>query len=429
MHCIIPLLSCLAFAHAIPRPATPTPLVMPMDDETDEAVEHVVLLRSDQEVSPQIHAVLAELDLHPDHDDVVQVFNNSAFKGFSVNANKARCTQLANMTSVGILEKNVKLTSNVVTRSPAPWGLERISVGSAGTSQTGLNSSYSYDAPALGQGADIYIIDTGINTANSDFGGRATTGWPSANATDTDGHGTHTAGIAGSDTYGVASKANIVGVQSIAGGSGSTSTVIAGMNYVIQQHDAKKAAGKLVGSVMSMSLSTGYGQQSPSFSQAISAAASAGVHVVVAAGNDGQNACGVSPAAAAGVSGPAIAVGSIGYNNSISSFSNTGPCVDVYAPGEDILSTWIGAAQATQYLSGTSMAAPHVTGIVAYQIANNATLAQNPAAMKAWITSNALKGLVGGKVLVGDRLLLANNGVTVSAAMQAQRAKLASMAA
>ncbi|GAM91450.1 hypothetical protein ANO11243_095000 [Dothideomycetidae sp. 11243] len=403
---------------------------MRMDDDDDDApIEHIFLFKSDQQTQPQIHAVLANIDLTTDHEDVLQVYNNSAFRGFSVNANRSRCTQLSNMASIGSLEKSVKLTSNVVTRSPAPWGLERISIGSAGSSQIGLNSSYSYDNQALGQGADIYIIDTGIYTQNTDFGGRASAGWPSASVTDTDGHGTHTAGIAGSNTYGGASKANLIAVQSIANGSGSTSTVIAGMDYVIQQHDAKKAAGTLLGSVMSMSLSTAENQTSTAFVQAISAAAAAGIHVVVAAGNDGSNACGVSPANAGGVAGPAIAVGSIGYTNAVSTFSNTGPCVDVYAPGESVLSTWINSTAATEYLSGTSMAAPHVTGIVAYQIANNATLAQNPAAMKQWVRDNALRGLVGGQVLVGDALLLANNGVSVSPEMQAERAKLAAAAA
>lgn len=426
MLCIIPFVSLLAVANAIPKPAHK--IAMVMDNENDTPLEHIVLLANTHQASHHIHSALAQINLTPDHEDVVQIYNNSAFKGFALNANRARCSQLSNMTSVGVLERSVKVTSNVITRSPAPWGLQRISLGSAGASQTGLNSSYSYYYPSVGQGADIYIVDTGIYTSNEDFSNRAVNSWPSSSITITDGHGTHTAGIAGSDTYGVASKANIIGVQAIANGSGSTATVMAGMDFAIQQHDAKKAAGTLLGSVISMSLSTGYGQQSSTFTTAIDAAALAGVHVVVAAGNDGQNACAVSPAAAGGDAGAAIAVGSIGYGNAISSFSNTGPCVDVYAPGEDILSTWIDAPEATQYLSGTSMAAPHVTGIVAYQIASNATLAQNPAAMKAWLQQNALRGLVGGKVLVGDKLLLANNAVPVSASLEAERMAAASAA-
>lgn len=417
----------LALANAAPT-SNPRLGVEQDDDDDDTPMEYTVLLNPDQPTPPEILSVLADLELTPESENVYEIYNNSAFRGFSVNANKVHRTKLAAMDSVGVLEKTVELTLAVEQRGGAPWGLERITTGSNGGVVRGLQSTYQFDDGKLGEGADIYIVDTGVYTEHTNFGGRATPGWPSSGATDEDGHGTHVAGIAASNTYGVASKANIIGVRSLAGGSGTSSTVIGGLNYAVQRHDQKKKDGTLVGSVISMSLSTPYGQRSSTFTQAVNAAVKAGVHVVVAAGNDGQNACGVSPAEAGGSQGPAIAVGSIGFNNTVSDFSNTGPCVDVYAPGEQIISTYINGPQATAYLSGTSMAAPYVTGIVAYEMARDPKLAQDPAAMKAWIKNNALKGVVGGSVLRGDSLLLVNNGVSVGPAMAAARQQLAAAA-
>ncbi|KAG8630920.1 hypothetical protein KVT40_000060 [Elsinoe batatas] len=428
MQFIYNLLCFLVLANAAPLPGTPRTGVEQDDEGDDTPMEYTVLLNPDQPTPPEILSVLADLELTPESENVYEIYNNSAFRGFSVNANRVAANKLHAMDSVGVLEKTVELTLAVERRGGSPWGLERISTGSNGGATRGLASTYQYDDGKLGQGADIYIVDTGVYTEHTNFGGRAVPGWPASGSADQDGHGTHVAGIAASNTYGVASRANIIAVRSLAGGSGTSSSVIAGLNYAVQKHDEKKAAGSLVGSVISMSLSTPYGQRSSTFTQAVNAATKAGVHVVVAAGNDGQNACGVSPAEAGGAQGPAISVGSIGFDNTVSDFSNTGPCVDVYAPGEQIISTYINGPQATAYLSGTSMAAPYVTGIVAYQMARDPTLAQNPAAMKEWLKNNALKGIVGGNVLKGDPLLLVNNGVSVGPAMTAARDRLAAAA-
>ncbi|PNS18117.1 Subtilisin-like protease [Sphaceloma murrayae] len=425
------LLCCLALARALPTPNNPRLGVEQDDDDDDTPMEYTVLLSPNQETPPEVLSVLAELELTPESDNVYEVYNNSAFRGFSINASKVHRTMLRTMDTVGVLEKTVELTLAVEQRGGAPWGLERISTGSNGGAERGQRSTYAYDDSKLGTGSDIYIVDTGVYTQHSDFGGRATAGWPATSgqdATDSDGHGTHVAGIAASNSYGVASKANIIGVRSLAGGSGTSSTVIGGLDFALQRHDTQKSRPGFVGSVISMSLSTPYGQKSQTFTNAVNAAVAAGVHVVVAAGNDGQNACEVSPAEAGGAKGKAISVGSIGFDNTVSDFSNTGPCVDVYAPGEQIVSTYINAPNATAYLSGTSMAAPYVTGIVAYQMARDPALAQDPAAMKEWMRQHSLKGVVGGNVLKGDALLLANNGVTVGPVMEAAREQLAAMA-
>lgn len=148
----------------------------------------------------------------------------------------------------------------------------------------------------------------------------------------------------------------------------------------------------------------------------IRAAAAAGVHVSVAAGNNGADACAHSPGSSAGANGPAVAVGSVGTDNVISSFSNTGSCVDIYAPGEDVVSAWIGDTNLINTLSGTSMAAPHVTGIMAYLMVEHPELAQDPAAMKTYLTTTAIKNAVTGTANSGDAKLLVSNGETGTSA-------------
>jgi cerevisin len=151
--------------------------------------------------------------------------------------------------------------------------------------------------------------------------------------------------------------------------------------------------------------------QSDSMKQVILAASAAGMHITVAAGNDNEDACNFSPSQNGGDLGPAISVGAIGMSNIISVFSNTGKCVDVYAPGEEILSAWIGSPETINQEDGTSQATPHVAGIVATLMLKNQTLAQNPSLMKAYIQSSALTGVVKQVVVQqGDKGLLANNG-------------------
>lgn len=384
--------------------------------------EYVVILDKDHPTPPAVEQVLQRLDLDPAHPDVRHVYNNSAFRGFAASM-KSHCIDLlTNMTEVSVVEETIAVTHAAAvplerrgtpfpidSRANAPWGLQTISTATIPTDANAkeLNFTYSFANTDLGTGADIYVVDTSLYAEHIVFGNRAKQIWSfDGNSSVVDGHGTHTAGTAGGASLGVASNANVFGVRALSGdGTGWSSDVVAGIDYVVQQHDLRKASAATNGhrgSVMSISLAAG---KVDSLDQAVSAAIQAGVHTVVAAGNAGTDACGTSPAASGGIKGSAITVGSVGITGKRSSFSNTGDCVDIYAPGEDIISAWLGAPDMVNVLSGTSMATPHVAGIVAYATANQ-TLANDTGLMKEWIR---MQGHVN-----SEGIVVANNGVLAS---------------
>jgi cerevisin len=380
--------------------------------------EHIVIFDNSQPITPEINEVLTRLELTEDHPDVSHVFKNSAFRGFSASMQSHCLDLLANMTDISIVERTASVQSayavpkqrrdaTIDTRGHAPWGLNRISTAAfSAHDPKDMDYTYNFVNSDLGQGSDVYIVDTGLYEDHVVFGGRAKQIWSFDKSNEiTDGHGTHVAGTAAGETLGVASKANIFGVRTLAGdgSEGWSSNVVAGIDFVLQQHEARKANADFKGSVLSMSLASA--GKVDAIDKALDAAIKAGVHVVVAAGNAGTDACAGSPASAGGTHGPAIVVGSVGISGDMSSFSNHGECVDVYAPGEDIISAWIGAPDVVNVLSGTSMATPHVTGIVAYAMANS-TLANSPGLMKEWIRMQGLPR--------GDGTVLANNGVWAS---------------
>jgi cerevisin len=380
-------------------------------------LEHIVIFDNSKPIPAEVNEVLSRLELSEDHPDVRHVFKNSAFRGFAASM-KSHCLDLlANMTDISIVEQTASVQSayaipihiqrrdaTIDTRGHAPWGLNRISTAAfAAHDARQMDYTYNFVNADLGRGSDVYIVDTGLYEDHVIFGGRAKQVWSFDGSSEvSDGHGTHVAGTAAGETLGVASKANIFGVRTLAGdgSEGWSSNVVAGIDFVLQQHEARASSPDFKGSVLSMSLASA--GKVDAIDQALAAAVKAGVHVVVAAGNAGTDACTCSPASSGGTHGPAIVVGSVGITGDTSSFSNTGECVDVYAPGEDIISSWIGAPDVVNVLSGTSMATPHVTGIVAYAMANS-TLAANPGLMKEWIRMQGLPR--------GDGTVLANNGV------------------
>lgn len=376
------------------------------------AEEHIVIIDRSHPASPDPADVWKTVGLHKTHQNVSCVWNNSAFTGFAATIRPAHVSSLLKMGKGLLIEKSTSVIHTGVirreeqtysTRANATWGLEKISnVFFTQRDPQDMDYTYTFQNDAPGEGADIYIIDSGIWVDHIGFDGRARMIWSfDGNDTDTDGHGTHVAGTAGAADFGVASAANVFGVRVLDDkGQGSTATVIAGIDYVITQHDQRKqSATGFTGSVMSISLAAA-GQVS-ALDQAIAAAVRAGIHTCVAAGNEAVDACTGSPAASGGDNGPAITVGSIGISGQQSSFSNFGKCVDVYAPGEEVLSAGMQVPNLLVFLTGTSQATPHVTGLVAYAMSNR-SLANDPALMKDWIKSTALPQ--------GDGTTIANNG-------------------
>ncbi|XP_784875.2 uncharacterized protein LOC579680 [Strongylocentrotus purpuratus] len=236
-----------------------------------------------------------------------------------------------------------------VYRSQVTWGLDRVDQRSLP-----LDNRYSSHNGA-GSGKTVYVIDTGVRATHNDFSGRAqqVANYAGGNNEDCNGHGTHCAGTVGSNTYGVAKSVQIRGVKVLnCFGSGSTSGIVNGINYVI---NAARWNSNLIAS---MSLGGG---ASTSLDNAVKNMVNAGVPTAVAAGNDNANACNYSPARES----TAITVGATDSNDRRSSFSNYGSCLDIFAPGTSITSTWHTSNSATNTISGTSMACPHVAGALA----------------------------------------------------------------
>ncbi|KAF2014518.1 hypothetical protein BU24DRAFT_423444 [Aaosphaeria arxii CBS 175.79] len=252
------------------------------------------------------------------------------------------------------------------TEKNAPWGLARISHRDQLSFGTWNKYLYSGDG---GEGVDVYVIDTGTNVKHVDFEGRAKWGKtiPQGDADeDGNGHGTHCSGTVAGKKYGVAKKAHVYAVKVLrSNGSGTMSDVVKGVEWAALAHKDTVAAAKngkkkgFKGSAANMSLGGG---KSTTLDLAVNAAVDAGIHFAVAAGNDNADSCNYSPAAAEN----AVTVGASTLLDQRAYFSNFGKCNDIFAPGLNILSTWIGSEHATNTISGTSMASPHIAGLLAY---------------------------------------------------------------
>ena len=209
---------------------------------------------------------------------------------------------------------------------------------------------------STGNSSYVYVIDTGIYSGHADFAGRVTSGYSAISdgngSEDCNGHGTHVAGTIAGSTYGVAKSTRVVAVRVLdCAGSGFSSSVVAGINWVTQSHPG--GAG-----IINLSLG---GSANSAIDSAVASATAAGLTVVVAAGNSSADACSSSPARAPS----ALTIGAIDRADSQASYSNYGSCVDLWAPGTNITSAWIGGSSATRTISGTSMASPHVAGLAA----------------------------------------------------------------
>lgn len=308
-------------------------------------------------------------------------------QGFSGYFDEATANSLRKSPSVEHVEEDmiVQIHSK---QTYAPWGLERISSANSlnGGNASALSYTYQYDELA-GQDVDIYFVDTGINVNHTQFcGGRATwgatfgDGYPSI---DDHGHGTHVAGTAAGNTFGVAKKANLTAVKVIDGqGYGQLSDVLNGLDFVYKQVNLTQRP-----SIVSMSLG---GTKSFLWDSVVTGLVNAGIHVVVAAGNDNDDANNYSPAGAEG----AIAVGAINITDERAWYSNYGKQVAIFAPGTDVVSAWSTDELAIRRDTGTSMATPHVSGLVAYLLATEGHC--SPDEMKKRLQNHAIKGALKG---------------------------------
>jgi subtilisin family serine protease len=282
------------------------------------------------------------------------------------------------------------------------WGLARVS--HEGSVSGGVKQQYRYSQKNTGLGVEVYVIDTGIMTTHNDFQGRAKWGIAFADGgrqDDGNGHGTHCAGTVGGILHGVAKDATLVAVKVLsAAGSGTWQDVIAGVDYVTNN-------GRPGFAVASMSL--GGSGSNIGLTNAVNAAVSSGIPVVVAAGNSNANACNYTPSgitSTISVCASEIAGFEPTEFDGRSSFSNWGTCTDIFAPGRDITSAWIGSNSATNMISGTSMACPHVAGYVAGLLSEDSN--RRPDDINALLVEHGQKDLITNPGTGSPNLLLHN---------------------
>jgi subtilisin family serine protease len=298
----------------------------------------------------------------------------NTIKGFAATLPDVAVQALQRNPVVDFVEQD-QTVSLVTTQNNATWGLDRID-------QADRPLSGTYDYLSTGEGVHAFIIDTGILSSHVEFGTRVLPGYTAIadgrGTEDCNGHGTHVAGTVGGTTWGVAKAVSLVPVRVLnCRGSGTWSGVIAGVDWV--------AASPLRPAVANMSLGGGY---SASVNSAVAGAATKGVTTVVAAGNSDADACSYSPASEAS----AITVGATTAADARSSYSNWGTCLDLFAPGSSITSAWNTSPTATNTISGTSMASPHVAGAAALVLQGNQTA--SPAAISDFLVKYASAGKV-----------------------------------
>jgi serine protease len=330
--------------------------------------QYIVVLDDDRVPRPEVRALAATLARQ--HGGRVAHVYEDTIRGFAVAMSATGAAALSRNPRVRYVEQD-SVMSIVDTQSNATWGLDRID-----QRDRPLSGTYTYNTAAAG--VHVYIIDTGIRRTHVEVVGRVSaSGYTAINdgngTSDCNGHGTHVSGTVGGTLYGVAKSVTLHAVRVLGcTGSGSTSGVIAGIDWV--------TANKTLPAVANMSLGGG---ASTALDDAVRRSVTAGVTYAVAAGNSNVSACNSSPARVP----EALTVGSSTNGDVRSSFSNYGTCVDLFAPGSSITSAWSTSDTALNTISGTSMASPHVAGVAALYLAANPTA--SPSAVNAAIIGNA----------------------------------------
>ncbi|MGB2336162.1 MAG: S8 family serine peptidase [Alcanivorax sp.] len=308
-----------------------------------------------------------------------------ALLGMTVRLTNLQASLLGILPGVISVEPD-RMVTTVAVQSNTTWGLDRVDQPALP-----LDSSFQYPDNG-GRDVNIYVVDTGVRTTHQEFTGRVLPGRNFVSSggflfggsvnpddyEDCNGHGTHVAGTAAGSTYGVAKQANVVPVRVLnCYGSGSTSAVIAGIDWVAGNHQKPAVANLSLGGFTSTALDT-----------AVANAVDAGVTMVVAAGNDNANACNGSPNRVP----EALTVGATTRQDQRSSFSNFGACVDLFAPGSDITSAWYQSDTQTASLNGTSMAAPHAAGAAALYLGANPSA--TPGAVNVALVDDTVTGAI-----------------------------------
>jgi len=368
----------LAGGCVIDAPQTPTD-----DQDVDSkfvragepvAGQYIVVFAAPKDAAARAAMNIPEIadNLSLRYDATIDRTWSHALQGFAARMSELDARELAADPSVEYVQENGVVHVSA-TQSGATWGLDRLD-----QRDRPLDSSYTYNNTASNVSA--YIIDTGIRITHNDFGGRAHSGHDSVgdgNGTnDCNGHGTHVAGTVGGGTWGVAKSVNLYAVRVLdCNGSGSDQGVIDGVDWVAQNHSGPSVANMSLG-----------GGASPALDDSVRNAITAGVTFALAAGNENANACNGSPSRVT----EAITVGASTSSDSRSSFSNWGTCVDIFAPGSGITSAWGSGNSATNTISGTSMASPHVAGAAALYLGANP--GASPQQVADALTSNSSTG-------------------------------------
>ena len=330
--------------------------------------------------------------------EVLYTYDN-ALLGMTVRLTSLQASLLGILPGVISVEPD-RIVTTVAVQNNATWGLDRVDQPALP-----LDSNFQYPDNG-GRDVNIYVVDTGVRTTHQEFTGRIVPGRnfvtdgalgflfggsvDPENYEDCNGHGSHVAGTAAGSTYGVAKQANVIPVRVLnCSGSGSTSAVIAGIDWVAGNHQKPAVANMSLGGFTSTALDT-----------AVSNAVAAGVTMVVAAGNDNTNACNGSPNRVP----EALTVGATTRDDARSSFSNYGACVDLFAPGSDITSAWYQSDTQTNSIDGTSMAAPHAAGAAALYLAANPSA--TPDAVNLALVNDATAGAISNPGSQSPNLLL-----------------------